>query len=143
MKAVRGVSYEVMPGEFLGIVGESGSGKSVSSMAVMGLLPSTARIGGSIKYRGRSLLDMDDHAMSELRGSEIAMVSKTRYRRSPRSTRSASRSQKVCSSTIQRCRRMLHTAERSSCCESSAYRGPNVGSGHTPTSSPVACVSEP
>ncbi|PCC57152.1 peptide ABC transporter ATP-binding protein [Brevibacterium aurantiacum] len=74
VKAVRGVSYEVMPGEFLGIVGESGSGKSVSSMAVMGLLPSTARIGGSIKYRGRSLLDMDDHAMSELRGSEIAMV---------------------------------------------------------------------
>ncbi|WP_350269219.1 ABC transporter ATP-binding protein [Brevibacterium sp. CBA3109] len=74
VKAVRGVSYEVMPGEFLGIVGESGSGKSVSSMAVMGLLPSTARIGGSIRYRGRSLLDMDDHAMSELRGSEIAMV---------------------------------------------------------------------
>ncbi|GAA1852019.1 dipeptide ABC transporter ATP-binding protein [Brevibacterium marinum] len=74
VKAVRGVDYEVMPGEFLGIVGESGSGKSVSSMAVMGLLPSTARIDGSIRYRGRSLLDMDDHAMSELRGSDIAMV---------------------------------------------------------------------
>ncbi|MDN6668136.1 MAG: peptide ABC transporter ATP-binding protein, partial [Brevibacterium sp.] len=52
VKAVRGVDYEVMPGEFLGIVGESGSGKSVSSMAVMGLLPSNARIDGSIKYRG-------------------------------------------------------------------------------------------
>ncbi|MDN5806898.1 MAG: ABC transporter ATP-binding protein [Brevibacterium sp.] len=74
VKAVRGVDYEVMPGEFLGIVGESGSGKSVSSMAVMGLLPSNARIDGSIKYRGRSLLDMDDHEMSKLRGSEIAMV---------------------------------------------------------------------
>ncbi|MDN6666327.1 MAG: ABC transporter ATP-binding protein [Brevibacterium sp.] len=74
VKAVRGVNYEVMPGEFLGIVGESGSGKSVSSMAVMGLLPSNAQVEGSIKYRGRSLLDMGDHAMSKLRGSEIAMV---------------------------------------------------------------------
>lgn len=72
--AVRGVNYEVKPGEFLGIVGESGSGKSVSSMAVMGLLPSTAQIAGSIRYRGQSLLDMNDHQMSKLRGREIAMV---------------------------------------------------------------------
>ena len=74
VKAVRGVNYEVKPGEFLGIVGESGSGKSVSSMAVMGLLPSNAKVEGSIKYRGRSLLDMGDHEMSKIRGSEIAMV---------------------------------------------------------------------
>lgn len=72
--AVRGVNYEVKPGEFLGIVGESGSGKSVSSMAVMGLLPSAAQIAGSIRYRGQSLLDMNDHQMSKLRGREIAMV---------------------------------------------------------------------
>ncbi|WP_367647471.1 dipeptide ABC transporter ATP-binding protein [Brevibacterium sp. CT2-23B] len=74
VQAVRGVNYEVRPGEFLGIVGESGSGKSVSSMAVMGLLPSTAQIAGSIRYRGQSLLDMNDHQMSKLRGREIAMV---------------------------------------------------------------------
>lgn len=74
VQAVRGVNYEVRPGEFLGIVGESGSGKSVSSMAVMGLLPSTAQITGSIRYRGQPLLDMTDHQMSKLRGREIAMV---------------------------------------------------------------------
>ena len=74
VRAVRGVDYEVRPGEFLGIVGESGSGKSVSSMAVMGLLPSTAKVEGAIRYRGRSLLDMNDHQMSQLRGREIAMV---------------------------------------------------------------------
>lgn len=72
--AVRGVNYEVKPGEFLGIVGESGSGKSVSSMAVMGLLPSTAQVNGSISYKGQSLLDMSDREMSKLRGSGIAMV---------------------------------------------------------------------
>ena len=74
VRAVRGVDYTVRPGEFLGIVGESGSGKSVSSMAVMGLLPSTARVEGSITYRGRELLGMPDEQMSRLRGSEIAMV---------------------------------------------------------------------
>src|SRR5882757_375940 len=48
VQAVRGVTYQLRRGECLGIVGESGSGKSVSSMAVMGLLPKTARITGSV-----------------------------------------------------------------------------------------------
>ncbi|NYJ74446.1 dipeptide ABC transporter ATP-binding protein [Allobranchiibius huperziae] len=74
VNAVRGISYHVNRGEFLGIVGESGSGKSVSSMAVMGLLPSTARVTGDIRYRGESLLERDDKALSRLRGKEIAMV---------------------------------------------------------------------
>ena len=47
VKAVRGVTYQLRAGESLGIVGESGSGKSVSSMALLGLLPKTARITGS------------------------------------------------------------------------------------------------
>ncbi|MGN6502540.1 MAG: ABC transporter ATP-binding protein [Pseudolysinimonas sp.] len=72
--AVRDISYTVHEGEFLGIVGESGSGKSVSSLAVMGLLPDTAEVTGEILFRGKSLLTMDDRALSRIRGSELAMV---------------------------------------------------------------------
>ncbi|MFI6443230.1 dipeptide ABC transporter ATP-binding protein [Kitasatospora sp. NPDC050543] len=74
VRAVRGVSYAVRPGEVLGIVGESGSGKSVSSMAVLGLLPESARITGSIKLAGRELLGLNDTQLSEIRGKEIGMV---------------------------------------------------------------------
>src|SRR5829696_5266649 len=58
--AVRGVSFSLRPGEVLGIVGESGSGKSVTSMAVMGLLPASAQVTGSVKFRDRQLLGLDD-----------------------------------------------------------------------------------
>jgi oligopeptide/dipeptide ABC transporter ATP-binding protein len=68
------MSYALSPGEVLGIVGESGSGKSVSSLAVMGLLPSTARISGSIRFRGRELLGLGDKEFSELRGEGMSMV---------------------------------------------------------------------
>lgn len=74
VKAVRGISYDIFPGEFLGIVGESGSGKSVSSLAVMGLLPSTAQVAGAIEFEGRSLLEMNDAQLSRVRGKELAMV---------------------------------------------------------------------
>ena len=56
LRAVRNISYTIHEGEFLGIVGESGSGKSVSSLAVMGLLPDTAKITGEILFDGVSLL---------------------------------------------------------------------------------------
>jgi len=72
--AVRGLSYHVMPGEVLGIVGESGSGKSVSSLAVMGLLPARARITGSIKFRGSELLGQSDKNLSRIRGRGISMI---------------------------------------------------------------------
>ncbi|WP_280245125.1 ABC transporter ATP-binding protein [Nocardia abscessus] len=72
--AVRGVTYTVSDGEVLAIVGESGSGKSVSSLAVMGLLPEQARITGSIRFRGRELLGLGDRELSKLRGSAISMV---------------------------------------------------------------------
>jgi len=72
--AVRGVSYSVAAGEVLAIVGESGSGKSVSSLAVMGLLPPQARVTGSVRYRGRELLGLSDRDMSRVRGKKVAMV---------------------------------------------------------------------
>ncbi|GAA2003976.1 oligopeptide/dipeptide ABC transporter ATP-binding protein [Catenulispora subtropica] len=74
VQAVRGVSYDLMPGEVLGIVGESGSGKSVSSMAVMGLLPKTARTTGSVRFRGRELLGLPEKEMTAVRGKRIAMI---------------------------------------------------------------------
>src|SRR5690349_5256075 len=72
--AVRGISYDVRPGEVLGIVGESGSGKSVSSLAVMGLLPGNARITGSATFQGQQLLGLGDKQISRIRGSRLAMV---------------------------------------------------------------------
>jgi peptide/nickel transport system ATP-binding protein len=72
--AVRALSYQVSAGEVLGIVGESGSGKSVSSMAVMGLLPPQARITGSICFQGRELLGRSDTELSQIRGRGIAMI---------------------------------------------------------------------
>ncbi|MGH3620543.1 MAG: dipeptide ABC transporter ATP-binding protein [Sciscionella sp.] len=72
--AVRGLSYQVAPGEVLGIVGESGSGKSVSSLAVMGLLPEQARVSGSIKFRNRELIGLSDANLSKIRGRRISMV---------------------------------------------------------------------
>lgn len=74
VEAVRGVTYQLRPGDSLGIVGESGSGKSVSSMAVLGLLPKNARITGSIRFRGAELLGKTENEYSAIRGRKIAMI---------------------------------------------------------------------
>ena len=68
MAAVRGISYQVRAGEVLGIVGESGSGKSVSSLAIMGLLPANARVTGSVRFRERDLMGLSDRELSDIRG---------------------------------------------------------------------------
>ncbi|MCZ9308935.1 dipeptide ABC transporter ATP-binding protein [Corynebacterium uberis] len=72
--AVRGVDFDLFPGRTLGIVGESGSGKSVTSMAVMGLLPEYARIEGSAVFAGEELLTKSDKEMSKVRGKGIGMI---------------------------------------------------------------------
>src|SRR5258708_5552865 len=60
--AVRGVSFTLVERGVLAIVGESGSGKSVTSLAIMGLLPKTARVTGSIRYRGTELVGLPERA---------------------------------------------------------------------------------
>ncbi|SDG32958.1 peptide/nickel transport system ATP-binding protein [Sinosporangium album] len=72
--AVRGVSFDVRPGEVLGVVGESGSGKSVSALAVMGLLPPNARVSGSVRLLGTELLGASDKRLADFRGRALSMV---------------------------------------------------------------------
>jgi peptide/nickel transport system ATP-binding protein len=72
--AVRGVSFDLHRGRTLGIVGESGSGKSVTSMAVMGLLPDYAAVTGEVALGETDLLSLDDKQMSAVRGREIGMI---------------------------------------------------------------------
>jgi oligopeptide/dipeptide ABC transporter ATP-binding protein len=74
INAVNGLSYELPPGRMLAIIGESGSGKSVSTRALMGLLPATAQISGSVLFDGRQLIGMPEQEMRALRGGDIAMV---------------------------------------------------------------------
>ncbi|MBB5079996.1 ABC transporter ATP-binding protein [Nonomuraea endophytica] len=74
IEAVRGVNYSVSRGEVLGIVGESGSGKSVTSLAVMGLLPRNAVVSGSVKLHGRELLGMPEDDQIKVRGKTISMI---------------------------------------------------------------------
>ena len=69
-----GVSFQVRPGETMGLVGESGSGKSVASLAVMGLLPRTARISGKVLLDGQDLLALPPTRINALRGHELAMI---------------------------------------------------------------------
>jgi peptide/nickel transport system ATP-binding protein len=72
--AVRGVSYALRRGEVLGIVGESGSGKSASSLAIMRLLPASARVQGSIRLNGTELVGLGDRELSRLRGNSVSMI---------------------------------------------------------------------
>ncbi|MBW0019116.1 MAG: ABC transporter ATP-binding protein [Mycobacterium sp.] len=72
--AVRGISYRVNPGEVVAMVGESGSGKSAAAMAVAGLLPDYAKVGGSVRLHDTELLGLADSAMSDFRGKVIGTV---------------------------------------------------------------------
>ena len=74
LRAVNGLSYALPVGRTLGVVGESGSGKTVSSRAIMGLLPATATVSGSVRFEGREMIGLSDKAMRRHRGADIAMV---------------------------------------------------------------------
>ena len=74
LRAVRGLSFHVAPGEVVAMVGESGSGKSAAALAVIGLLPDYATVSGSVRLDGTQLLGMPDTAMSRIRGARIGTV---------------------------------------------------------------------
>src|SRR5829696_5667378 len=73
--AVNGISFDIAPGETLGIVGESGCGKSVTSLALLGILARNGRVtGGTAMFGGRDLLKLKDEQLRLIRGREIAMI---------------------------------------------------------------------
>ena len=72
--AVQGISFSVEPGQTLAIIGESGSGKTVSAQAVMGILPRTATVSGSIRFKGDELVGRSEHELRDYRGRNVAMV---------------------------------------------------------------------
>ncbi|WP_435871802.1 ABC transporter ATP-binding protein [Micromonospora echinofusca] len=74
--AVDGVSFSVDAGEVVGLVGESGCGKSVTSLAIMGLLPKQPglRVGGKAVFDGTDLLQLDDRSRRDIRGRDVAMI---------------------------------------------------------------------
>jgi oligopeptide/dipeptide ABC transporter ATP-binding protein len=74
VKAVDSVTFEVRENEVLGIVGESGSGKTVTSLAILGLLPKYARISGDIVFKGQELLGLKERDLEKVRGAKIAMI---------------------------------------------------------------------
>jgi peptide/nickel transport system ATP-binding protein len=74
LTAVRGLTYQIRPGEVVAMVGESGSGKSAAAMAVIGLLPEYAAVSGSVRLAGQELLGLSDTEMSKIRGARIGTV---------------------------------------------------------------------
>ncbi|MFE7114812.1 dipeptide ABC transporter ATP-binding protein [Streptomyces sp. NPDC057654] len=74
VEAVRGVSFDLLPGRTLGIVGESGSGKSATALGIMGLLPPAAALRGEVLLGGRDLARLGDKELSGIRGDSIGMI---------------------------------------------------------------------
>jgi microcin C transport system ATP-binding protein len=72
--AVRGVSFNVRQGETVAIVGESGSGKSVSALSTVGLLPDSAEVTGSVRWRGEELVGASEARLMRARGNEISFI---------------------------------------------------------------------
>jgi len=72
--AVRGVGFSLERGQTMGIVGESGCGKSITVLALMGLLPATAQVSGSIRFDGQELVGASERQLRAIRGDRIGMI---------------------------------------------------------------------
>ncbi|MGI9369726.1 MAG: ABC transporter ATP-binding protein [Ruegeria sp.] len=74
VEAVKNISFDINPGECLGIVGESGSGKSQTFMAAMGLLPTAGHASGSVLLNGQEILNLPVGKLNQIRGSDVGMI---------------------------------------------------------------------
>ncbi|MFT7105904.1 MAG: peptide/nickel transport system ATP-binding protein [Yoonia sp.] len=74
LRAVNEVSFNVMPGEVLGLVGESGSGKSVTLRSLLRLLPAGGQVGGQVLWHGKDITKMNDTDLRAVRGGQISMI---------------------------------------------------------------------
>jgi peptide/nickel transport system ATP-binding protein len=74
VEAVKGIGFDVAPGEIVAVVGESGSGKSVTSMSVLGLLPKTSTIAGDVRLDEQEIAGLKEKDLRKIRGNEIAMI---------------------------------------------------------------------
>ena len=74
VQAVDGVDFRIEEGETLALLGESGSGKSVTALSLTRLLPRSAQVGGTIRFRGGDLLALSNRQMRDIRGGHISMI---------------------------------------------------------------------
>ena len=76
VQAVAGVSYDIQPGEIVGLVGESGCGKTVSALSILRLIPNPPGkiVGGEIIFEGDDIIKMDEEEVRHIRGNKIGMI---------------------------------------------------------------------
>ncbi|MEY9114496.1 ABC-type dipeptide/oligopeptide/nickel transport system ATPase component [Bradyrhizobium diazoefficiens] len=140
--AVDSVDLSVANGATLGLVGESGCGKSVTSLAIMGLLPKqSTEISGAIRFDGFDLLKTPDQTLRDLRGNRLAMIFQEPMTSLNPSFTIGDQIIETILRAIAAARGAALGSARSSCCAASTSPRPNGASTNIRTSFPAACAS--
>ena len=140
-EAVRGIGFTLERGETLGIVGESGCGKSITVQSLMGLLPSTAEVTGSIRFDGAELVGLPEREMCNIRGDRIGMIFQEPMTALNPLHTSRAPGGRALAPAPRALRRRCAQASRSPCSNVSAFLTPPRASMPIRTSSPAASVS--